>query len=154
MNTEDIFWKRCIAIPESGCLIWEGCADSHGYGQIRFEGKMKLAHRLSWEFTYGAIPNELHVLHHCDTPLCINPRHLFLGTNKDNVADMMKKGKSKLNKRCGKEAITRAKLTEGQVRAISRVGDSTLCQISRKYNVSAATISLIKNKKIWRHLWA
>lgn len=80
-------------ITECGCQIWTAGADGNGYGQFRFEGKLIGSHRASWIASRGPIPNGLHVLHRCDTPPCINPDHLFLGTPADNVADMIRKGR-------------------------------------------------------------
>lgn len=67
----------------------------HGYGAVSVNGKRMLAHRAAWEKINGPIQDGLFVLHRCDTPACINPKHLFLGTAKDNAQDMLKKGRVK-----------------------------------------------------------
>jgi len=85
----------------NGRLEWSGCALKDGYGLIRVDGKTVLTHRLAWELANGPIPDGLHVLHHCDNPPCRQTEptegypegHLFLGTNEDNVADKMAKGR-------------------------------------------------------------
>jgi hypothetical protein len=94
--------SRHIPIPESGCWIWEGTTNSQGYGSITIKGKEKKAHRVSWELFNGPIPKGLLVLHKCDTPACINPHHLFLGTHRDNIQDCIKKGRFK-----GKEYLVK-----------------------------------------------
>ena len=82
-----------MPIPESGCWIWEGACGSDGYGHIRRNGKVCGAHRISYETFIDKIPEKMHVLHKCDIKLCINPHHLFLGTNSENQIDSVKKGR-------------------------------------------------------------
>ena len=80
----------------SGCIEWTGCVDGNGYGNIRVNGKNMLTHRFAWELANGPIPIGLGVLHHCDNPPCCNvERCLFLGTQTENAADMVAKGRSR-----------------------------------------------------------
>ena len=95
MTVQERLYSR-IKKNELDCWVWQGCVIRR-YGGIKIAGKMKRAHRISWELTNGPIPDGLFVCHHCDVPLCINPDHLFLGTHTDNMRDMIKKGrKSKI----------------------------------------------------------
>lgn len=87
------FNSRHIPVPESGCWLWEGAVDRYGYGKIRDNCHRVQAHRVSWILHNGPIPEGLCVLHKCDVPGCVNPDHLFLGTNKDNTQDALKKGR-------------------------------------------------------------
>jgi hypothetical protein len=83
-------------IPEAGCWIWLGMLNEKGYGRVRTAGKhgpKTGAHRVVWEAYRGSIPHGLLVLHHCDVPCCVNPGHLFLGTQKDNMQDAARKGR-------------------------------------------------------------
>ncbi len=80
-------------IPWSGCWLWNKGVNNTGYGTTCVEGKWKLSHRLSWEFHYGDIPVGMSVLHKCDVRSCVNPLHLFLGTQSDNVRDRQEKGR-------------------------------------------------------------
>ena len=89
------FWSNAEYVTESGCLIWMKGTAHPGYGRVVVNGEAELAHRVAWRKTYGEIPKGLFVLHRCDTPPCINPKHLFLGTAKDNAQDMLKKGRVK-----------------------------------------------------------
>ena len=84
-----------IPVPEAGCWLWTRSVDSGGYGMIRVQGIQIGAHRLSYITHRGPIPAGMMVCHKCDTPLCINPDHLFLGTALDNFRDMQRKGRGK-----------------------------------------------------------
>jgi len=78
---------------ESGCWLWKAGMNHAGYGWFNTFGKSRLANRVSWELYCGPIPVGLKVLHHCDVPACVNPEHLFIGTDADNVRDKMQKGR-------------------------------------------------------------
>ena len=82
------------ATPD-GCIIWTGRGNGqYGYGSMSFRGRRVGVHRLAWMLRHGPVPDGLYVLHRCDTPPCLNPDHLFLGTKADNSADMVAKGRS------------------------------------------------------------
>jgi len=96
MTAEERFWSK-ISKTES-CWSWTGTIMKHGYGMLSIGGKFRLAHRYSWELFNGHIPDGLYALHHCDNPLCVRPDHLFIGTQKDNIMDMMAKGRHRSQK--------------------------------------------------------
>lgn len=77
----------------TGCWIWHGGRTKKGYGQIWMNGRQELAHRVSWILHHGPIPLGKLVLHECDIYPCVNPGHLFLGTNSDNIKDAIAKGR-------------------------------------------------------------
>ena len=82
------------------CWIWVGTTNRDGYGNIGIDNKKTaLTHRVAWMVTHGPIPVDLCVLHRCDNPRCVNPDHLFLGTQADNMRDMMLKGRSRKGRR-------------------------------------------------------
>ena len=85
--------RRQIRVTDSGCWIWAGTRFSTGYGLIPQDGRLQKAHRVIWAYVNGPIPPRIHVLHRCDIPLCVNPSHLFLGTNRDNQQDKANKGR-------------------------------------------------------------
>jgi hypothetical protein len=86
---------ECKSIPEpnNGCWLWTSFYDPQGYGRIQYRGECCKAPRLSYEAFKGPIPKGLHVLHTCDVRACVNPEHLWLGTNQDNINDKMRKGR-------------------------------------------------------------
>lgn len=95
---EERFWDKVV--KTESCWLWDASVDRKGYGKINHNGKPKSAHRLSYEIAYGPIPEGMFVCHKCDNPPCVRPDHLFIGTNKDNMADMKSKGRGRkpLNK--------------------------------------------------------
>jgi hypothetical protein len=120
------------------CWIWKGGV-SRGYGSIHYGGKTCRAHRAAWEQANGSVQTGLFVLHRCDNPLCVNPDHLFLGTQAANMADMARKGRDQ------------GKLTPDQVRRV-RSDRRTQAEIARDFCVDQTTISRIKRGASRTHI--
>lgn len=134
--------QNSIPVPECGCLIWLGSVTTtFGYGVIKIKGRVRTTHRASWECENGNIPDNLHVLHKCDIPSCVNPDHLFLGTNDDNVYDKTIKGRVPKG-----ENHWKISLTDEQVNLIRRSTDKTK-NLAETYNVSYGAIWQIRNNK-------
>ena len=92
-SVKERFESKYIKDP-SGCWLWQAGIVGDRYGYMWVKDRMKLTHRVSWELANTTIPKGMCVLHICDVPLCVNPKHLFLGTQKDNIRDMIKKGRN------------------------------------------------------------
>lgn len=143
----DRFW---IKVKKSdGCWIW-GALRLNGYGCLRFNGKRTLAHRVSWEIHNGPIPEGLFVLHRCDNPACVRPDHLFLGTRKDNMQDMIKKGRRAPIRLLG-EWNPQSKLTEASVKQI-RSSNCSGIDLAKQFGVSQQLISEVKARLVWKHV--
>lgn len=133
--------------PYSGCWLWTKGTRSFGYGNffVKSPDLHQAAHRVSWEIYRGEIPEELCVLHRCDTPSCVNPDHLFLGTRRENSADMARKKRSTIGSR-----NPNSKLTEADVLAI-RSSLESHSKIAKKYGVLFGNIKDIRRGRTWKH---
>ncbi len=137
--------------PYSGCWLWFGGRTNFGHGTFRLPGRIReSAHRVSWMLNVGDIPKGMSVLHKCDVPSCVNPDHLFIGTQADNIADMTKKGRGRKTFMKG-HAPLNAKLTIEQVKEIrSRTESRKL--LSVKFGVSINTINSVLYGSNWRNI--
>jgi len=147
---ETRFWAKVQRTEE--CWLWTGSCGRNGYGHIGragHEGGWELAHRLSWVLHNGEIPAESHVLHRCDNPPCVRPDHLFLGTHKDNMRDMVAKGRSHLGSQQGSAILTEELVL--QMHAERRNGD-TFAMISRRHSVNAHTVRDALVGRNWKHI--
>lgn len=121
------------------CIVWTKYIswETGGYGIRQYKGRLWKAHRAAWDETYGPIPEGMRVLHKCDNPPCINPEHLFLGTQGDNVIDMAAKG------RHGKSTLTNQQVQE--IRERRAQGEKGRA-LAAEYGVAPSTISRIANR--------
>jgi hypothetical protein len=138
------FWSKVQ--KTDGCWSWMANRTIDGYGVLRLGDKNQRVHRIMWELTYGPIPVGLNVLHHCDNPGCVNPEHLFLGSQKDNGEDMSRKGRAPRGERQGGH-----KLTEAHVRKIRESTDSERV-IARRFNIDRSTAHRVKKGEAWAWL--
>ena len=134
--------------PNSGCWIWLGHLNACGYGAFGFNGRSRLAHRVSYEVFRGSFPKNKKVLHRCDMPCCVNPDHLFVGTQADNVADMESKNRA-YHPRGENHGHT--KITVEIVRAIRRDPRSER-KIARAMGLTRAIVHNVKNGRTWGHV--
>jgi hypothetical protein len=149
-NDEERFWSKVEKRGPGECWIWTGGLNTSGYGQFQLRRKSVGAHRWMYEHTIGKIPDGLLVCHTCDNPPCVNPAHLWLGTNGDNMRDSSQKGR-----RVGLQAGTnngRAILTPDDVREIRRVYTGKygeLRTLARRYGVTDTTIASAVKGQTW-----
>jgi hypothetical protein len=136
-----------IKLTPGGCWEWQGATSSRGYGQIRINGKTLMAHRVSFEVFNGNLGRK-RACHRCDNPPCINPKHLFAGSQLDNIHDAISKGR--LDNRGERHGM--AKLTEAEVVEIRRLVASGMKQkdVAPLFDVRPSYISRIVNNQIWK----
>lgn len=179
--TEDDIQRFWTKVDTSGdCWVWKGGRSPSGYGMFTVKRRNTRAHRVSYMIAHGPIPDGMCVLHRCDNPPCINPKHLFLGTDLDNVRDRDAKGRTATGERNGfrkhPEIVPRgdshpfrlnpglhvrgerapsAKLKEAQVREIRRLHQETGIgkkKLAQMFGVSKPTITSIIRGKTWQHI--
>lgn len=150
MSLQSRFESKYTPITESGCWIWLGGTNEHGYGILglgtRAQGVAK-AHRVSWTLHNGEIPKGMSILHKCDVPACVNPDHLTVGTLKENSQDMVRKGRCRTPDNRGEKASW-AKLDCEKVAHIRRK-EMTGIAYAKHYGVSKSAIYQIWAGKNW-----
>lgn len=164
LQADASFWDSVE--KSTGCWMWKSQVDRAGYGRFylpqRSPGPVSpkhycLAHRVSWFLTYGD-PGKLMVCHTCDVPGCVNPEHLFLGTNADNVADKVRKGRQPCGKSHGDgvrgEKHGLAVLTSAAVLEIRKLvaGGMSQADVARKFSVSPQSVCDILHGRRWQHV--
>lgn len=138
------FWLKVDIRSLDDCWNWLSCKDPNGYGRFKSNFGTGLAHRIAWILTNGSIPDGLFLCHKCDNSSCVNPRHLFLGTQEDNIDDMYSKNRGAVGSRHGN-----SKLSELDVEEIINSTDSQQT-IAKKYGVKQQAVSKIKLGLRWK----
>jgi len=150
-SSYEYFNRKTVKNEENNCIEWIGWRDKDGYGGAYRNGKNIRAHRFSYELFIGPIPKGKNVCHKCDNPSCVNPDHLYVGTQRDNMYDKVER--DRCNLKCGEEAKV-SRLTEAQVVEIIREKKSgtKVQRIIDKYAISKSTIMDIMQGKLWKHI--
>lgn len=137
-----------ITIANSGCWLWLGAKTKEGYGHFKNGKHLVAAHRAMMALCLPKLPIDLYVLHRCDVPSCVNPKHLFLGTASQNTKDAVAKG------RWNKQGGANAKLDKAKVREIRMLyasGNYTQEELSIKFSVGRITIHNVVSHKLWKY---
>lgn len=144
MNNDKIMFE-----PNTGCHIWTGGINGRGRGQVRVGGTLHYVHRLAYAEAKGAVPAGMQVNHLCDEPLCVNPDHLYAGTQQENIADMDRR-KRRANFKGEKNP--KAKLTAADVAAIRSAAPypGHKAALARQYGVTGTQISTITKGAQWQ----
>lgn len=159
-SVEERFWEKVKKFPgENACWIWTAAKLPDGYGQFSiYTGHSFRAHRISFELEYGPYDRNFCVLHRCDNPSCVNPRHLFLGTYADNHRDMDQKGRRANNtgnlvfgEKCRGEVHHNARLKISDVLAI-RADRGDNYKAAERFGISYRHLMQIKTRVRWRHI--
>ena len=146
-NAVDRFMALALPVTESGCWLWTGRCNNNGYGFFfkNSENRVMLAHRFSYETFIGTIPPGLHVLHKCDVSSCVNPNHLSIGSQSENIQQCMDRNRHHRNIGV---LNGHAKLSPAEIEKI--ISDNrTVREIARDYGVHNSTICRVKTNKSW-----
>lgn len=155
MELDPISHPQVQAIGESGCWIWTGDQNGDGYGRVYLGGgrkskKTALAHRENYRAVHGSIPAGKSVCHRCDTPSCVNPDHLWLGSHEQNMHDRNRKGRASGGRLSG-EHNPAATLTDDRVKEIFyAVG--TITEIAKRYGLARSHVCRIKRRQTRQHI--
>ena len=144
------FYEKVEPEPNSGCWLWTAYVHRiTGYGEFRFNGRARQAHRVAWELERGPIPDGMWVLHKCDVPGCVNVDHLFLGTHQDNMDDMMAKGRGARG-----AALPHTKLTIEDVIEVRRLraAGMTYKALGEMFGVTRRALRDLVNGVNWKHV--
>lgn len=138
-----------IEVAPSGCFNWKLFRNKKGYGRMKVDGQHRPAHRVSYQVFRKAVPEGLFVLHECDNPACVNPAHLFLGTNLDNVRDSVAKGRNSRGERHG-----RSKLSDANIQEVTKrySGGESIKNLSLAFNVTVRTMNEVLRGKSFKHI--
>lgn len=153
LSLEARFWARVKQDAGDACWLWTGSRQSPvRYGRLLVEGQRVYAHRFSWILHYGMIPDGLYVLHQCDTPPCVRPDHLFLGTHSDNMQDMRSKGRQRITHQRGATHY-KTRLTADDARALVHLHYAegwSYPRLGRRYGMTHQGVLNICHGKTWR----
>lgn len=147
-----LFWSKVEKLPGDGCWLWRGNCPGGRYGHVKIAGRTELAHRYSYEMNVDIVPDGLWVLHRCDTPRCVRPDHLFVGTPSDNVVDKMTKGRGGFGQLHGQSVLTEARVRHIRRRAAQGFKYGEVIALARRYGVSRQRIWQAATRRTWRRL--
>lgn len=148
-------------VVEADCIVYSGYRSRDGYGKLNRKGRVQFVHRYVYGGFFGEVPDGMKVLHRCDNPPCCNPQHLFIGTQRDNIVDMLKKGRGRWPGKRGRigcvgERNPKSKLTIQDVAWIRRYYSPKYhspygsARLAERFGVNRGTILMVAQGKTWR----
>jgi hypothetical protein len=149
MTRYERFTRWVRVDPVTGCWLWEGLRSTDGYGKVTLNKRSMRAHRAVWELTRGPIPEGMFVLHRCDTPLCVNPEHLFVGSQKENRQDCARKGRTARGSGHFKTALTADGVMEIR-RLVSRGRPPR--EVADQFGISVSSVGNLAARRSWKHV--
>lgn len=150
-NVEKRFWQKVQVLNADECWPWSGRLDPNGYGRLDVDGRPQLAHRIAYAISNRAGEDPETVCHSCDNPKCCNPRHLWAGTQLDNIADMHRKGRAKRpTVRRGTQAINAKLDAEKAIEAITSTMSNS--QLAKRWGVTSTAVYNIRAGLSWSHV--
>jgi hypothetical protein len=142
------FWTMVDVLGPKQCWLWKGHKNKLGYGVIQLQGHKYLTHRIAWTRTHGPIPAGKLVLHRCDNPGCVNPSHLFLGTQADNMRDRSSKHRQATGVTNGRAQLDTYLVCE--MRRMYRSGRYKQTRLAKMFGISQSVVHYIVTGKIWK----
>jgi hypothetical protein len=141
---KESFDAKYVPDPNSGCWLWVGCYDKNGYGLIQSNRKLKKAHRVSYEFSSGEeLPSYVMVCHKCDNPSCVNPDHLWVGSNSENQIDAAMKGRHAHQKLSSEDVL--------DIRKRYEAGEMPT-KIAKMYDIACSYVRNLATRRKWSHI--
>ena len=134
------FWRKVNKAGEDECWEWMAHKDKRGYGRYAFQRSIRAAHRVAYELCKGTIPSGKIVMHSCDNPPCVNPKHLKVGTHSDNSRDMLRKHRS-----------NRQKISNQDAEVIRHTHARFIRLLARKYRLTTTSIHYIIRRQAWKN---
>ncbi len=148
MTVDERFWSKVK--KAKGCWLWTGAPLADGYGGFGFEGKSVRAHRMAAVLTGTKIPAGMHVLHKCDTPLCVRPSHLYVGTQADNSRDRVDRGRQARGETQGLSRLTAKRVLK--IRRLHAGGRRSMSALAAEFRVCKTSIWNVVSRKTWKHV--
>ena len=144
------FWDKVDVQGPDDCWLWTACTSWNGYGKIRIDGKDLRAHRLMYELEVGPIPSDKIVRHTCDTPACVNPKHLLLGTHKENSQDQVERGRSYKGSKNPNAVLNEEKVL--QIRQLFDTEGKSAVDLAQLFAINLWIIKKVVYRQQWRHI--
>ncbi len=150
VSQEDIFFSYVDKTKD--CFEWTGKKSPKGYGKIYFNGTSMRAHRVSYEIHYGSFNKDMNVLHHCDNPSCVNPSHLYLGNNQDNVDDKVRRNRQPNGEKNGMSKLTKDIVLQCRKMKQQGLSVSEIMQKLNLHHLDISTVCYAINGTTWKHI--